>query len=22
MGRGTQEENILYAYPIHKHFRY
>ena len=22
IGRGTQEENILYAYPIHKHFRY
>ncbi|MDN3451995.1 MULTISPECIES: DUF1287 domain-containing protein [unclassified Psychrobacter] len=22
IGRGTQEENILFAYPIHKHFRY
>ena len=22
IGRGTQEENILYAYPIYKHFRY
>ncbi|SLJ85715.1 DUF1287 domain-containing protein [Psychrobacter sp. DAB_AL43B] len=22
IGRGTQEENILFAYPINKHFRY
>ncbi len=22
IGRGTQEENILFAYPIHKHYRY
>ncbi|MGB2047167.1 MAG: DUF1287 domain-containing protein, partial [Psychrobacter celer] len=22
IGRGTQEENILFAYPITKHFRY
>ncbi|WP_265087468.1 DUF1287 domain-containing protein [Psychrobacter sp. NG25] len=22
IGSGTQEENILFAYPIHKHFRY
>lgn len=22
IGRGTQEENILFAFPIHKHFRY
>lgn len=22
IGRGTQEENILFAYPIHHHFRY
>ena len=22
IGRGTQEENILFAYPIVKHFRY
>lgn len=22
IGQGTQEENILFAYPIHKHYRY
>ncbi len=22
LGQGTQEENILFAYPIHKHYRY
>ncbi len=22
IGRGTREENILFAYPIHKHYRY
>lgn len=21
-GRGTQEQNILFAYSVHKHFRY